>query len=46
MSDIKLFQIQQITQLNQRLTVTDHPIDQVVYKLYTDEEIVIVEGSG
>lgn len=34
--------------LNQRLTTTDHLIDQIVYKLYnlTPAEIAIVEGVG
>ncbi|MAT98215.1 MAG: hypothetical protein CL608_13805, partial [Anaerolineaceae bacterium] len=36
-----------VTALNQRLTTTDHLIDQIVYKLYnlTPEEIAIVEGG-
>jgi hypothetical protein len=35
-----------VTALNQRLTTTDHLIDQIVYKLYnlTPTEIAIVEG--
>ncbi|MFZ1397440.1 MAG: hypothetical protein WAS33_11105 [Candidatus Promineifilaceae bacterium] len=36
-----------VTALNQRLTSTDHLIDQIVYKLYnlTPSEIAIVEGA-
>ncbi len=36
-----------VATLNQRLTTTDHLIDQIVYKLYnlTPEEIAIVEGE-
>ena len=37
-----------VANLDERLRVTDHLIDQIVYKLYglTDEEIAIVEGEG
>lgn len=37
-----------IATLNQRLTTTDHLIDQLVYKLYnlTPTEIAIVEGQS